>query len=134
MNMTSTIQNNDITKKLKSVMVVDNTPLILSILGSMIVGGGYSFNYTKSSQNALGSIEASQPDLIILRADKPDIDGFELAKKLNEDGSKIPMIFLSDEVTKESVVKAYQMGAKDFITWPSDKKTILDKITKQLQS
>jgi len=131
MNNISSMQKNNARNRKKTIMVVDNTPLMLSILGSIILGGGYGFTHTRSVKNVMNLIESHKPDLLILRTDRPDMDGYELAEELNEQGNTVPMIFLSDEATKKSVIKAYQMGAKDYITKPFDKNAILNKISRQ---
>ena len=132
MNETQSILDNNVDNDQKNIMVVDTAPLMQSILGSIIVGGGYKFTRTKSEKNALRLVEAYKPDLLIVRADTPDMDGYDLAEKLNSSGNTAPIIFMSDNVTKEGVIKAHRMGVKDYITNPVDGKVVLSKIAKQL--
>ena len=132
MNMIETIRENNTMETQKTIMAVGNAPLMLSILGSIVAEAGYRFTRTKSGKSAMKLIDAYKPDLLILRTDMPDMDGYELAERLNENGSAVPMIFLSDNATKESVVKAHRMGVKDYITWPVDRNTVLNKIAKQI--
>ena len=116
----------------KTIMAVDNAPLMPSILRSIIVGGGYNFTRAKSSKDAIRMVESKKPDLLILRTAMDDMDGYELAKTLKARGNTVPMIFLSDSATKDSVVKAHQAGAKDYITNTIDRDTLLSKIAKQI--
>ena len=116
----------------KSIMAVDNAPLMLGQLKSIITAGGYSFTSTRSGKDVLELVEMNKPDLLILRKDMPGMDGYEIAEKLNEHGYSVPMIFISSEATKESVVKAHRAGVKDYLVQPIDKETTLRKIEKQL--
>ena len=132
MNKTATFQMMYNDHKKRNIMAIDNTPLSLGILKSIITGGGYSFSSAKSGEKALRLIEAYKPDLLIMGTDMPDMDEYELTEKLNEAGKTIPVIFISNDATKESVIKAHKIGVKDFIRKPVDRKTTLKKIEKLL--
>ena len=133
MDTMTAIKETDIERNPKTIMAVDDTPLMLSILRSIVIGGGYRFARAKTGKNAMNLIESNKPDLLLLRMDMSDTHGNEIAEKLREEGHGVPIIFIGDEATKESVVKAHRMGAKDYITKPFDRNKVLSKIDKQLQ-
>ena len=127
--ITTSISENEQGKK--TIMAVDNMSLMLDMLESIVVGSGYKFAGTKSVNNVMGMIESNNPDLLLLSADMPDMDGYEFAERMSRHGRDVPMIFLSDKPTKEKVVKAHRVGVKDYIMKPVDRKTVLNKIAKQ---
>ena len=116
----------------RTIMAVDNVSLMLDTLESIVVGGGYRFTSARSGEHAMSIIESCTPDLLIMRTDMPDMDGYELAERLNESGYNVPMILLSDTVTVECVIKAHRVGVKDYILKPIDRKTTLSKIARQI--
>ncbi len=102
-----------------SVMVVDDTPLNLSLMDS-ILGGEYDVRLVSSGAKAIEQAEADAPDLILLDVMMPEMDGFEVCRRLkaNPATSHVPVIFVTakNEVKDEQL--GFELGASDFIHKP----------------
>lgn len=123
------------TPERKHIFAVDDVPIILNTLKRFVDGEKYKFSGITSGKAALHFLETRDvpPDLIILDIDMPEMDGFELAVRINAMGLNIPIIFLTSNATREAVVSAFQVGALDFIVKPLNKSLILKKLDKYLE-
>lgn len=102
------------------ILIVDDIPRNLQVLGSILGENGYSVNVASSGQGALDSIAAQVPDLLLLDIQMPDIDGIEVCKRLQNDPqtSSIPVIFLTARTETDDIVRGFESGAVDYITKP----------------
>lgn len=102
------------------IMVVDDDPATHALLNEMLVLHGSEVLFYPGGAIALMAAENHTPDLVLLAIKIPDMDGFEVCKRLKQNpGLKdIPVIFLSDMNDMESKVKAFNMGGVDYITKP----------------
>jgi len=82
------------------------------------------FNITTRDQGLVGLTTAAElvPDLIILDIRLPDIDGFEVARRLrgNRSTSNIPILFLTERRDRSDLLKGLELGADDYVTKPFD--------------
>jgi PAS domain S-box-containing protein len=103
-----------------TVLVVDDTPANLALVIDLLAGEGYEVQAANSGEAALASVEALMPDLILLDIRMPDMDGFEVLRRLRArpESHDIPVVFLSAASEVEERVQGLQMGAVDFITKP----------------
>ncbi len=104
----------------KTVLIVDDTPEIVKILDK-ILNNDYNIKVVLNGEKALKKAFAQEPlDLILLDIMMPEMDGYEVCKRLkaNETTQKIPVIFISamDEVNDET--KGFDVGAVDYIIKP----------------
>jgi len=102
------------------ILIVGDTPKDLQFLGSLLSTEKYKVAFAKSGKEALELVAKQRPDLIILDIMMPNMDGFEVCKRLKEDQKtrNIPIIFLTsltDDVNEE---KGLSLGAVDYITKP----------------
>lgn len=116
----------------KSILAVDDISLNLNELKLFLQKTEYKLTCLTSGGKALEFIANHMPDLLILDIEMPEMDGYELAKKLREKGCMAPIIFLTGNSTQDYVMKAIQAGAADFITKPVNKNMVLDKIKKHI--
>ena len=81
-------------------------------------------------------LQGIKPDLILLDINMPEIDGYEIIKRLKDDPryKEIPVIFFTANKDKKSAVKGLSLGAVDFITKPIEDDYLLDSIDNQLDS
>lgn len=102
-----------------NVMVVDDTPLNLSLMES-ILSADYSVQLANSGAKAIELATAAAPDLILLDVMMPEMDGFEVCRRLKADPatSHVPVIFVTAkrEVSDEQL--GFEVGASDFIHKP----------------
>jgi two-component system, sensor histidine kinase and response regulator len=101
------------------ILVVDDQPNNLKVIAS-VLGSDYSVSIANSGPNALKILENYTPDLILLDIMMPDMDGFEVCRKImeNERIMHIPIIFLSAKADVEDVIRGFSCGAVDYITKP----------------
>jgi signal transduction histidine kinase len=124
-----------VTSKTADILVVDDTAENIRFLAAMLVQQGYQVRKALNGKMALTAAQAAPPNLILLDVNMPDLDGFEVCKQLKADEktAMVPVIFLSalDEVTDK--VKAFQVGAIDFITKPFQFEDVLVRIQTHLK-
>jgi putative two-component system response regulator len=114
---------------LKEILIVDDNAASLKQIGSYLAGT-YNFSMAKSGEQALRICERERPDLILLDIDMPDMDGFEVIKKLKLHPilERIPVIFLTGNRDTETEARGLQTGARDFIKKPVEKDILLHRL------
>jgi putative two-component system response regulator len=102
------------------ILVVDDSAVNLQVLSEMLREQGYSPRQARSGTAALRAAENRQPDLILLDIMMPEMDGYETCRRLKSDVNlkEIPVIFLSALAETEDKVKAFSVGAADYVTKP----------------
>ena len=113
-----------------SILAVDDRHFFLTAIKTMLQGTGYKVTCVNSGAAALKYLNKNKPDLFIFDIEMPEMDGYELAKRVRESGQTSPIIFLTGNADKDSVVKALQAGAADFIVKPISKEQLLERIGK----
>jgi PAS domain S-box-containing protein len=113
-----------------TVMIIDDDPESLRALSKMLIQQRYIVRSFPSGPSALRSAEKEPPDLILLDIRMPGIDGFEVCTRLKENDtlSEIPILFLSAVDETEGKVKAFELGAADFITKPFQIEEVLARV------
>jgi putative two-component system response regulator len=103
-----------------SILVVDDTPANLDVLNEMLAKEGYDIRLVTSGKAALRVVQNLIPDLIILDINMPEMNGYEVCKKLKEDNylKEIPVIFISALNETLDKVKAFSIGGVDYVTKP----------------
>ena len=102
------------------ILIVDDTLKNIQVLGTILKQKGYKICVAQSGLKALETAEKLLPDLILLDIMMPEMDGFEVCKRLkaSEATSHIPVIFLSARDSGEDIVNGFQLGAVDYICKP----------------
>lgn len=118
-----------------TVLAVDDIPLNLLIVQKMLSKFNFKLNTASNGQEALDSIAADKPHLILLDLMMPGIDGFEVIKRLRENPqtADIKIIILSALNSQEDIVKGFALGANDFITKPIIMEKLLTCVVTQMQ-
>jgi CheY-like chemotaxis protein len=114
----------------KSILAVDDQSISLSTLKSFLKDTPYKLTCTASGEDALNFLRNNYPDLFILDIMMPAMDGYELAEKIRKSGQKAPIIFLTGNATRDSVLKAILAGGVDFIVKPANKEQVLRRISR----
>ncbi len=100
------------------ILLVDDTRDNLLLLATMLSEAGYKVRKAINGTLALGAVEVAKPDLILLDINMPNLNGYEVCRRLkaNQQTVDIPVIFISalDEVLDK--VKAFEVGGVDYIT------------------
>lgn len=111
------------------ILIVDDVPKNLQLLGNLLRREGFPVAVAQSGQQALDMVKRRKPHLIMLDIIMPEMDGFEVAQilKENQDSSSIPIIFLTAKSETETVIRAFDVGAVDYITKPFNNVEILSR-------
>ena len=112
------------------VLVVDDTPDNLSLMSGLLKDD-YKVKVANGGERALKIAQTDPPpQLILLDIMMPEMDGFEVIRRLKADPKTagIPVIFLSAKALPEDKQKGYDLGAVDYITKPIDPIMILDRV------
>ncbi|HBB35690.1 MAG TPA: hypothetical protein DDZ80_22285 [Cyanobacteria bacterium UBA8803] len=116
------------------LLLVDDTRENLRVLSTMLSEVGYKVRKAINGTLALRAVEVAKPDLILLDIRMPDLNGYEVCKKLKADRktADIPVIFISalDEVLDK--VKAFEVGGVDYITKPFEMQEVLVRVKTHL--
>ncbi|EUB96690.1 two component transcriptional regulator, LuxR family [Rhizobium sp. CF080] len=102
------------------VLLVDDSPETLGFLTEALEKSGFSVLIATTGQSALNIVERITPDLILLDAVMPGMDGFETCRKLKTNGgvAQVPVIFMTGLTETEHVVNALDSGGVDYLTKP----------------
>lgn len=113
-----------------AVLVVEDDPFQLTLAISVLIASGLRAAGAASAHAALALLETSEPALILLDVDMPDMGGMELLRLLKADPrhANTPVIMLTMMREREMVLEALRDGAADFIVKPFDRDTLLQKI------
>jgi len=100
------------------VLVVDDEPNITELVAMALRYEGFTVKTAATGRGALSAVTQFSPSLVILDVMLPDIDGMEVMKRLNSQGSKVPIIFLTARDATEDKVHGLTIGGDDYVTKP----------------
>jgi two-component system OmpR family response regulator len=100
------------------VLVVDDETAITDLLGTALRYMGYQVTTARSGSSALEAAATSAPDLVVLDVMLPDIDGFEVCRRLRDGGDFVPVIFLTARDAEDDRVTGFIRGGDDYVTKP----------------
>ena len=118
------------------VLLVDDMPQNIQLLGSILKKEGYSFALTTNGKETFELLKNTSPDIILLDIMLPDDNGFNICKKIKEEPklADIPIIFLSARHDIEDKTKAFEQGAVDYITKPFQEVEVIKRVQNHLQA
>jgi two-component system OmpR family response regulator len=100
------------------VLVVDDEPNISALLSATLRLVEFDVRVADSGHRALVAIEEFEPDLIVLDVMLPDVDGFDIARRLRATGHRTPVLFLTARDAVEDRISGLSAGADDYVTKP----------------
>ncbi|MCD4772379.1 MAG: hybrid sensor histidine kinase/response regulator [Bacteroidales bacterium] len=117
------------------ILIVDDVPKNIQVLGNILINEKYQISYTQDGNHALSLIKKNKFDLILLDIMMPEIDGYEVCKTIMADPetASIPVIFLTAKADKESVIKGFKLGARDYVTKPFNAEELLARVRTHLE-
>jgi signal transduction histidine kinase len=120
--------------KTDRILVVDDSPDNLFLVQTILEEEGYEISLAEDGRFALAEIEQSPPDLVLLDVMMPEMDGFEVTKRIREN-PKLPFmpILLITAHDQPSVVKGLDTGADDFIRKPVEVDELLARVRSLLR-
>jgi len=117
-----------------TILIVDDTPENIDILVGLLEH--YDKKIATNGDDALAiAFELPHPDLILLDVMMPDMDGYEVCRRLRKDGRTrdLPVIFLTARTDKDDVIKGFEAGGQDYITKPFDARELMERVKTQLE-
>jgi two-component system, sensor histidine kinase and response regulator len=128
------LSNGNVTPRNQNlILIVDDQIENLQVLGNILKE--YRKAVSTSGLEAISVAEKIQPDLIILDIMMPEVDGFEVCRRLkeNELTRDIPVIFLTARIQTEDMVKGFQLGAVDYIIKPFEQEELHIRVKTQIE-
>ena len=112
------------------LLVVDDQEVNIQVVGAVLGKLGFEILPATSGTQALKRLTIRRPDLILLDLLMPNMDGFELCRRIREnpDWAEIPIIFLSSADDKELIVRAFDSGGVDYITKPFNHAELISRV------
>ena len=117
----------------KTVLVVEDNVLSRELTNAVLKSAGYGVLIAKDGAEALMMIGREKIDLMLLDVDLPFIDGHSLLQAARENGVDAPAIFISGVPGDEVEVRAFEVGAADFIRKPVKNAVLLARVGKVLK-
>lgn len=112
------------------VLIVDDTPANLAYLSDALSEAGFKVLVAMDGATAIDRLQHVTPDIILLDAVMPGMDGFQTCRVLKESAAArdIPVIFMTALVESEHIVRAFNEGAIDYVTKPVRQEEVLARI------
>ena len=116
------------------ILVVDDQPANIQVVGAALGRLGHEIIPASDGPTALRRLALRPPDLILLDLLMPEMDGYEVCRRLREnaDWKDIPVIFLSAADDKDFIVRALESGGVDYITKPFNQAELVTRVHTQL--
>jgi two-component system, OmpR family, alkaline phosphatase synthesis response regulator PhoP len=112
---------------MKTILVVDDEPKILQLVGDYLARAGYGTLKTRDGKSALALVRTEKPDLIILDLGLPEMDGLEVTREIRKH-SNAPIIMLTARSEESDKLIGLELGADDYITKPFSPKELIVRV------
>jgi len=118
----------------ETILIVDDLKANLKLLTYILEADSYQTSFALSGKEALERLTVLSPDLILLDLMMPDMNGLEVCQaiKSNPDYQDIPIIFLTASQEEHHLIKAFELGASDYVTKPFRKPELLTRVKTQV--
>jgi two-component system OmpR family response regulator len=101
-----------------TVLIVDDEEYIRDLVSSAMRIAGFEVRSANDGHAAIAAVTSQQPDLVILDVGLPGLDGFEVCRRMRDDGDATPVIFLTARDANEDKVSGFTKGGDDYVTKP----------------
>ena len=118
------------------VLIVDDIPDNLAVLHDALDESGYTVLVATDGASAIARAAQTLPDIVLLDALMPGMDGFEVARRLKSDEATapIPIVFMTALTDTEHVLAAFAAGGVDYVSKPVRPREVVARIAAHLQS
>lgn len=118
-------------KPAKKVLIVDDELDTLELIKLVLESAGFSTVLASNGMEALEKIKKVKIDLVLLDIMMPDMDGWEVFRRIKENDSKIPIAILTAKAQNiDRLLGLHVLKAEDYITKPFGKNELIDKVKK----
>jgi two-component system OmpR family response regulator len=111
-----------------TVLLVDDEDNLRSMLEAALRHHGFEVHPAANGRDAIGMAHAVVPDMIVLDVMMPDLDGFEVCRRLRSEGVKAPVVFLTAKDTTEDKVRGLTLGGDDYLVKPFSLEELVARI------
>jgi two-component system OmpR family response regulator len=101
-----------------TILVVDDEEPLSDLVSSALRFAGYTVTTESNGFDALRTIKTEAPDLIVLDVNMPELDGFEVCRRIRRDGVQTPVIFLTARDDIDDLRTGFRQGGDDYLTKP----------------
>ncbi|MCU1360368.1 MAG: two component transcriptional regulator, winged helix family [Ilumatobacteraceae bacterium] len=115
------------------ILVVDDEPSIVDAVSTALRYEGFEVAQARTGRQGLSMAQTETPDLIVLDVMLPDIDGFEVARRIRADGLTTPVLFLTARDALDDKIAGFAVGADDYVTKPFSLAEIVVRVRAILQ-
>ena len=110
------------------LLVVDDEPNILELLSASLRFAGFEVATASDGREAVATAKTFRPDLMVLDVMMPEMDGFEVVRRLRQDGVRSPVVFLTARDSTEDKVTGLTLGGDDYVTKPFSLEEVIARI------
>src|ERR1700742_3897350 len=110
------------------VLVVDDEPNIADVISMALRFQGFTVESAGDGKSALEAVSSFKPDLLVLDVMLPDMEGFEIARRLSAERVQVPIIFLTARDSTEDKVRGLTGGGDDYMTKPFSLEELVARI------
>ncbi|MEV4170606.1 MULTISPECIES: response regulator transcription factor [unclassified Nonomuraea] len=110
------------------LLIVEDDPNILELLAASLRFAGFDVTTAKSGLDAVAAVQRHRPDLVVLDVMLPDLDGFEIVKRLRGGGLHTPVVFLTARDETEDKIRGLTIGGDDYVTKPFSLEEVVARI------
>jgi class 3 adenylate cyclase len=116
------------------ILIIDDAPANIQTLSTILKERGYNLNIATNGRQGLDVLERIRPDLILLDIMMPEIDGFETCRRIKASTAwrEIPIIFLTAKTDTADIVRAFELGAVDYVAKPFNAHELLARVNTHL--
>ncbi len=115
------------------LLLVDDEENLRSMLEAALRHSGFDVHPVADGRSAIDAVPTVRPDLIVLDVMLPDLDGFDVCKRLRTSGDRTPVLFLTARDTTEDKVRGLSLGGDDYLVKPFSLEELVARITAVLR-
>lgn len=112
------------------ILFIDDDDAIRDMAGTALRYAGFDVTVAGDGRAALAAVARSAPDLVVLDVLMPDLDGFEVCRRLRATGDATPVIFLTARASSRDVLEGFGRGGDDYVTKPF----VLDELVARIKA
>jgi two-component system response regulator ResD len=116
----------------ETILVVDDEPAVVQVIGERLEREGFQVRAAGDGESALAALQ-DPTDLILLDLMLPDLDGFELLRRLRQSGCELPVIILTARDDAVDIVVGLELGAEDYVVKPFDPRELVARVRSVLR-
>jgi two-component system OmpR family response regulator len=110
------------------LLIVEDEPNILELLAASLRFAGFEVATAAGGAEAVSAVQRHRPDLIVLDVMLPDMDGFDVLRRLRGGGTRTPVVFLTARDGTEDKIRGLTLGGDDYVTKPFSLEEVVARI------